>query len=55
MREASGKMIGIRLRGQDGRKWAITGSRQGLFMSTTNGNPLLFVTEGQQTRQRQSQ
>ncbi len=31
MRDGSGRTVGIRLRAKDGRKWAITGSREGLF------------------------
>ena len=32
MRDGEGQIIGIRLRGLDGRKWAVIGSRQGLFI-----------------------
>ncbi len=31
MRDGSGRTVGIRLRAEDGRKWAVTGSREGLF------------------------
>lgn len=33
MRDGSGKVDGIRLRANSGRKWAVTGSHQGVFMS----------------------
>jgi len=33
MRNHTGKTVGIRLRAEDGRKWAVTGSRAGLFYS----------------------
>jgi phage/plasmid primase-like uncharacterized protein len=32
MRDGDGRSIGIRLRGRDGRKWAVRGSRSGLFI-----------------------
>src|SRR5262249_11266226 len=32
MSDQTGKVVGIRLRGGDGRKFAVTGSRQGLFI-----------------------
>ena len=32
MRSPAGTMIGIRLRADDGLKWAVTGSKQGLFL-----------------------
>lgn len=34
MRDDHKSVIGIRLRGEDGKKWAIKGSRQGLFIPT---------------------
>lgn len=34
MREATGKVIGIRLRSTEGAKWAVKGSHQGLFLPT---------------------
>ena len=33
MRDSDGGVIGIRLRARDGRKWAVRGSREGLFYS----------------------
>lgn len=32
MKDGYGETIGIRLRAMDGRKWAVTGSRQGVFL-----------------------
>lgn len=32
MRDANGKMIGIRLRNEEGHKWAVKGSKAGLFI-----------------------
>jgi hypothetical protein len=31
MRDETGKIVGLRLRSEDGDKWAVSGSRQGLF------------------------
>jgi hypothetical protein len=31
MRDGAGQVVGVRLRADDGRKWAIRGSREGLF------------------------
>jgi hypothetical protein len=31
MRDGAGRTVGIRLRSEDGRKWAVRGSREGLF------------------------
>lgn len=31
MRDGAGRTVGIRLRAEDGRKWAVRGSREGLF------------------------
>jgi hypothetical protein len=33
MYDSSGKAVGIRLRNHEGRKWAVTGSKQGLFLT----------------------
>lgn len=50
MRDGEGEIVGVRLRSEDGSKWAITGSRQGLFydadMLTSEGDKILYVTEG---------
>ncbi len=32
MRDAEGRIVGIRLRGENGDKWAVRGSKQGLFL-----------------------
>jgi phage/plasmid primase-like uncharacterized protein len=47
MTDAAGQVVGIRLRGDNGRKWAVPGSREGLFVPSgpTPGGRLL-VTEG---------
>jgi len=36
MSDGDGKYIGIRLRNKDGQKWAVTGSRQGVFLPKSN-------------------
>ena len=42
-----GQTIGVRLRADDGRKWAITGSRNGLFCPATfGGEGCLYLPEG---------
>jgi len=51
MSDGAGRHIGIRLRNNDGFKWAITGSRQGIFLpqqSVTNGNArwIAYLPEG---------
>jgi hypothetical protein len=38
MRDGAGNIIGIRVRSDDGRKWAVTGSRGGLFIPDQPGN-----------------
>lgn len=40
------RLIGIRMRGTDGRKWAIKGSKQGLFMPTEIGPQGIIICEG---------
>jgi hypothetical protein len=45
MVDAWGNVIGIRLR-SDKRKWAVTGSRQGLFLPNVPHGNILFVCEG---------
>jgi len=47
MFDAAGRVIGIRLRAEDGRKWAVAGSRNGLFWpdGLAGAGPLL-VCEG---------
>lgn len=47
MRDAEGRVIGIRLRGQDGRKWAVKGSRAGMFYGEGEAvRDVLFIVEG---------
>lgn len=46
MRDGDRKTIGIRLRDEDGRKWAVKGSRQGLFVSDWPASATAFVCEG---------
>lgn len=46
MKDATGKMIGIRLRSESGDKWAVRGSHQGLFFSNSEQARTLFVVEG---------
>lgn len=47
MRDAAGQVVGIRLRGDNGKKWAVPGSREGLFYAADlpHGGRLL-VCEG---------
>jgi len=48
MFDSRGNVIGIRLRDEDGRKWAIRGSRNGMFMAAKREKkwPMLLVVEG---------
>lgn len=46
MKNAQGEMIGIRLRDDSGRKWAVKGSRQGLFLSEFGCEPFTYIVEG---------
>lgn len=47
MRDEHGGIIGIRLRSMTGRKWAVSGSREGLFYPVAkNTNPVAVVCEG---------
>lgn len=49
MRDACGKVIGIRLRDSAGNKWAVKGSHQGLFIPTDypfDFDGTLFIVEG---------
>jgi hypothetical protein len=45
MRDSSGKIIGVRLRSNNGRKWAVAGSSNGLFM-TQRCPSKVYVCEG---------
>ena len=46
MCDGHGNILGIRLRANDGRKWAVRGSRQGIFIAAVPPQPTLFVCEG---------
>lgn len=47
MRDGNGKVIGIRVRNTvTGQKWAITGSRQGIFVADVPKQPIAFIPEG---------
>lgn len=46
MKNAAGEMIGIRLRDDSGNKWAVRGSKQGLFLSEFGCEPVAYVVEG---------
>lgn len=46
MKNAAGEMIGIRLRDNEGNKWAVKGSKQGLFLSEFGCEPVAYVLEG---------
>jgi len=45
MHDAKREMIGIRLRGESG-KWAVRGSKQGLFLPENSNSRELFIVEG---------
>ncbi|HUE83337.1 MAG TPA: toprim domain-containing protein [Pyrinomonadaceae bacterium] len=46
MKDAAGEMIGIRLRSESGQKWAVKGSRQGLFIPAASKGATLYIVEG---------
>lgn len=49
MRDGMGNCVGIRLRDEQGNKWAVKGSRQGLFIPSYlegNDDGTCFITEG---------
>lgn len=48
MRDWTGKFVGIRLRGGDGRKWSVRGSKEGLFYWPLGIHEAtsIFITEG---------
>ncbi len=46
MSDGAGKIIGIRLRNETGFKWAVTGSRQGIFLPAVDPQPITFLPEG---------
>ena len=40
------RIVGVRLRGDDGRKWCIRGSRQGLFIAAVQAEERVVICEG---------
>lgn len=46
MRDARQNIIGVRLRDNHGKKWAVKGSKQGLFIPSIDTDKRLFVCEG---------
>lgn len=46
MKDGLGNIIGIRLRSQDGKKWAVTGSRQGIFIPDMPPSKTAYICEG---------
>ena len=46
MRDAYNRVCGIRLRDHRGNKWAVVGSKQGLFIPQCDPEPLVFIPEG---------
>jgi len=46
MCDGYGNILGIRLRANDGRKFAVRGSKQGIFIANVPPQPTLFVCEG---------
>lgn len=46
MTSGFGDVVGIRLRDKNGRKWAVTGSKQGLFVPDWKPERRMFITEG---------
>lgn len=46
MRDGRNQIVGIRLRNSDGKKWAVPGSHQGLFIAQTNVQKMMCVCEG---------
>lgn len=46
MKDGYGNYIGIRLRNEWGKKWAVTGSQAGIFIPTIKPEKRVFVVEG---------
>ena len=46
MRDGQGNIVGIRLRSEQGKKWAVTGSRQGVFVPAVLPQDVALVCEG---------
>jgi 5S rRNA maturation endonuclease (ribonuclease M5) len=46
MRDGYGEPCGVRLRDNNGRKWAVTGSREGIFLPYVRPQSTAYVCEG---------
>jgi len=46
MRNGYGAVVGIRLRGDDGRKWSVRGSKSGIFLPYCAPQSTCIITEG---------
>ena len=46
MRDGYGEILGIRLRSESGQKWAVTGSRQGIFLPISRLESTVWICEG---------
>ncbi len=46
MHDGQGSVVGIRLRSDDGRKWAVKGSRQGIFVPAAVPQDIALICEG---------
>ncbi len=46
MRDGVGNCVGIRLRTESGQKFAVPGSRSGIFIPSTEPNPTVYLMEG---------
>jgi len=46
MRDGFGKIIGIRLRADDGKKWSVRGSHAGIFLPYCHSDDTAWVVEG---------
>jgi hypothetical protein len=46
MRDGFGKIIGIRLRANDGKKWSVRGSRAGIFLPYCKSEDIAWIVEG---------
>jgi hypothetical protein len=46
MCDGNGNSVGIRLRADDGRKWAVRGSKQGIFIPATDPKSIAYICEG---------
>lgn len=46
MRDDRDQIVGVRLRNKDGHKWAVYGSKQGLFYGSIEADDTIYVCEG---------